>query len=909
MSLEVANSGLRRVVSDSGLARRPPADHEDASTDDSYSEGRDFQHTHQEVLKPKKKGLLYKMGLKKKKKSSISNSTERLYHSYDSRSPNHSTHSEPGGLLQSSAGPLPRHSFHSLADYSRSASTTSEPSSSFKRLSQPTSPEGANESPPDSDSSRDDVPVVRVYRPSCHSAPVSVVNSDQTTPNTSPVFERKESSLLESHQMSLSVSQQSLVAPPGKMFGVHITLMEGLRLAVRDRGGTSDPYVKFRLGEQRYRSRTIMKDLNPKWNESFILWTSSLQEPLRLKVYDYDRGWTDDFMGGATIDLTMFPLNKSLRRVLKLEDASSLEEDLGCLVVFMEITAEEMSPEGLEMVQSVTNTKKTKRAVTMSKLRQWNSILTVAILRGMDLPAVDANDCHPYCKVKMGSQRCKSRVLHRTTTPEWKEQFDLRMYEGESQSLHFEVWDRVLRKKDKFMGSCSIDLSKLNIEVTQEMVLNLDEGEGKIHVLLTISGHSEGVWSEESIDSCEMMQRPSSVDWEEIKKKYGILNSHKSINDVGFLQIKVEKALNLVSQRHSGCDPVAVIELGNTQVRTTTLSRTNNPVWNKTFNIHVKDIHDVLTITVYSGDSTRGSEFVGTVAIPLLRLADGPQSYKLKDKHCLEPVGKAEVFIESLLVYNPVRAGLRTIKPREARALQQPDKIQRRLLMSNVRRVADLVRTIVTVLQFVNNVFSWENRVLSAVSLLVFVYGCLCFQYWMPFALLAGVFIGQYLRMTAFPRTLGRQSSSYSTSLDVVTSESEPSDSEEEWEEETTQSLSQKVRKVHEVLTTTQQVLGFVADLGEQVTNLFIWSVPFCCWLAITVLLGAAGVLYFIPPRFIILLWGLNKFSKKLRNPNYIPNNELLDFLSRIPTNKQLAQWEAAKKTHKNSKKKNKKKQ
>ena len=71
-----------------------------------------------------------------------------------------------------------------------------------------------------------------------------------------------------------------------------------------------------------------------------------------------------------------------------------------------------------------------------------------------------------------------------------------------------------------FPNSCSVDLSKLNIEVTQEMVLNLDEGEGKIHMLLTISGHSERVWSEESIDSCEMMQRPSSVDWEEIKKKY-----------------------------------------------------------------------------------------------------------------------------------------------------------------------------------------------------------------------------------------------------------------------------------------------------------------------------------------------------------------------------------------------------
>ena len=33
---------------------------------------------------------------------------------------------------------------------------------------------------------------------------------------------------------------------------------------------------------------------------------------------------------------------------------------------------------------------------------------------------------------------------------------------------------------------------------------------------------------------------------------------------------------------------------------------------------------------------------------------------------------------------------------------------------------------------------------------------------------------------------------------------------------------------------------------------------------------------------------GINKFSKRLRNPNYIDNNELLDYLSRSPSDREL---------------------
>lgn len=68
----------------------------------------------------------------------------------------------------------------------------------------------------------------------------------------------------------------------------------------------------------------------------------------------------------------------------------------------------------------------------------------------------------------------------------------------------------------------------------------------------------------------------------------------------------------------------------------------------------------------------------------------------------------------------------------------------------------------------------------------------------------------------------------------------------------------------------------------------FNFSVPFLSYLAIILLLVASLLLYAIPLRYIILAWGINKFTRKLLRPHSIDNNELLDFLSRVPDDEQL---------------------
>lgn len=38
-------------------------------------------------------------------------------------------------------------------------------------------------------------------------------------------------------------------------------------------------------------------------------------------------------------------------------------------------------------------------------------------------------------------------------------------------------------------------------------------------------------------------------------------------------------------------------------------------------------------------------------------------------------------------------------------------------------------------------------------------------------------------------------------------------------------------------------------------------------------------------------MWGINKFSRKLVRPDTVPNNELLDFLSRVPDDEDLVSY------------------
>uniref|UniRef100_A0A2K6KXJ2 C2 domain-containing protein n=1 Tax=Rhinopithecus bieti TaxID=61621 RepID=A0A2K6KXJ2_RHIBE len=104
-----------------------------------------------------------------------------------------------------------------------------------------------------------------------------------------------------------------------------------------------------------------------------------------------------------------------------------------------------------------------------------------------------------------------------------------------------------------------------------------------------------------------------------------------------------------------------------------------------------------------------------------------------------------------------------------------------------------------------------------------------------------------------------------------------------------------KIYAIQEVCVSVQNILDEVASFGERIKNTFNWTVPFLSWLAIIALCVFTVILYCIPLRYIVLVWGINKFTKKLRSPYAIDNNELLDFLSRVPSDVQMVQYQELK--------------
>ena len=113
-------------------------------------------------------------------------------------------------------------------------------------------------------------------------------------------------------------------------FQLRIQLVAGRNLVAMDKNGTSDPYVKFKMnGRLIHKSRTISASLNPTWEETFSLPVEDPFVPITIKVFDYDWGLQDDFMGSTELQLTTLELNQTNDMWLKLIDPAQPERDMG----------------------------------------------------------------------------------------------------------------------------------------------------------------------------------------------------------------------------------------------------------------------------------------------------------------------------------------------------------------------------------------------------------------------------------------------------------------------------------------------------------------------------------------------------------------------------------------------------
>ncbi|XP_043096715.1 multiple C2 and transmembrane domain-containing protein 1 isoform X2 [Puntigrus tetrazona] len=706
-------------------------------------------------------------------------------------------------------------------------------------------------------------------------------------------------------------SNEELLAPskPG-MYQLDIVLKKGNNLAIRDRGGTSDPYVKFKIaGKEVFRSKTIHKNLNPVWDEKVSLLVESLREPLYVKVFDYDFGLQDDFMGSAYLYLESLEHQRSLDVTLDLKDPHYPNHDLGSLELAVTLIPKE--GDFREAHQSM------RLSDVHRKAQLWRGIVSISLIEAHDLQPMDANGLSdPYVKFRMGHQKYKSKKIPKTLNPQWREQFDFHLYDEQGGFIDITIWDKDAGKKDDFMGRCQVDLSLLSKECTHRLDLPLEEGEGTLVLLVTLTASAAVSIADLSVN---VLDDPHER--KEILHRYSLFRSFHNIKDVGMVQVKVIRAEGLMAADVTGkSDPFCVVELSNDRLQTHTVYKNLNPEWNKVFTFNVKDIHSVLEVTVFDEDRDRSADFLGKVAIPLLNIQNGERkAYALKSKELTGPT-KGVIFLEIDVIYNVVKAGMRTLIPIEQKYIEEEPRVSKQLLLQNFNRVRRCIMFLINAGCYINSCFEWESPQRSICAFLLFVVVVWNFELYMVPLVLLMLLAWNYVLIASGKDT--RQGDVQAVE-DLLEDEEEDFDRDDKvpgsvpsqdgrlpeshiladilasWHFEWIRVMVDSERKgfmnklyaIQDVCISVQNALDEVASYGERIKNTFNWTVPFLSWLAIVALCAATFVVYFIPLRYIVLAWGVNKFTKKLRDPYSIDNNELLDFLSRVPSDVQVVQY------------------
>ncbi|XP_030040567.2 multiple C2 and transmembrane domain-containing protein isoform X5 [Manduca sexta] len=539
------------------------------------------------------------------------------------------------------------------------------------------------------------------------------------------------------------------------------------------------------------------------------------------------------------------------------------------------------------------------------KAQIWSSVVTIVLVEAKNLPPMDLDtrSSDPYCKFRLGNEKYKSKVVWKSLHPSWLEQFDLHLYDDQEQILEVTVWDKDKQTKDDFLGKCTIDLSTLEREKTHSIWKDLEDGNGQIFLLLTISGTTQ---SETITDLTSYKENPK--DREIIERRYTWYRLNETSSGVGWLCVKVYGAKGLAAADLGGkSDPFCVLELGNARLQTHTEYKTLTPNWMKIFTFTVKDISSTLDITVYDEDHDHKVEFLGKLAVPLLSIRNGEKRwYALKDKK-MRARAKGnfpQILLEMTVIWNPLKGAIRVINPKEPKYMHQEAKFKRQLFIRNVMRLKAIIMWFIEVGKILQDCFEWESRIRSFLGLLAWLAFCYYYQMWMlPFLLL--IFFARnwlvYRLTVRLKRSLRLFRSNPKAYLTQLFSRGNPllipvddedllaeEDDEDEADKEEKKSLKERLQAIQEVTQTVQNAIGYVASLGEAVKNLMNFTVPYLSYLAIIMLVGAMLVLYVIPLRYLLMAWGINKFTRKILRPHTIPNNEVLDLLSRVPDDETL---------------------
>ncbi|XP_019910686.3 extended synaptotagmin-3 isoform X2 [Esox lucius] len=221
--------------------------------------------------------------------------------------------------------------------------------------------------------------------------------------------------------------------------------------------GSSDPYAVLRVGTISFKSKTVKKNLHPRWDEirEFVVHEAPGQE-LEIEVYDEDTD-KDDFLGKYRLDFGEVKKHKEIDKWFRLEDATSGEihlklqwlslhtdpgrvmtttGDSSCAMLAVYLDNASNLPKDQTEFNHKRDGKQTKEHRVKRKATNPNS----------------------YARLSIDQQCLKSKVVYASKDPVWEQCFTFFVQNIENQQLNVQIKEH---EKKTLLGTLNVPLSRL----------------------------------------------------------------------------------------------------------------------------------------------------------------------------------------------------------------------------------------------------------------------------------------------------------------------------------------------------------------------------------------------------------------------------------------------------------------
>nr|CAH8833858.1 unnamed protein product [Trichobilharzia regenti] len=554
----------------------------------------------------------------------------------------------------------------------------------------------------------------------------------------------------------------------------------------------------------------------------------------------------------------------------------------------------------------------------------------------------------PIASLTVGMKTQQSKAVMHTKNPLWNERFEFRVRPGMKTVLQCEVFDDS-HQNGNLLGRFYLEFSKLVLDWTTCFTLKNQESRchGELHILATMTGLLPIVDSLSLPLSSNTISRSGSTDQlkretesiygdlskegvskltlDQIHDYYKVRNTLKNSNDIGWLRVVVHRATNLPAKDRSGkSNAFCEIRLVNRVVRTFTAPKNAYPIWNQAFVFPISDMYSILEVYIYE-EGKETSEITGRVSFPLIQLVNRRQKwYALKDKS-LTTLAKGSILLETIIIYNPLKASLRALYPKEKRYYVEDSKVKLRdltkkhlpLIQRNIDRLTPFIDDFKRGHQIFKRLYSWERPFLSFIALVLFEIIVLYVQPYMVGLSIAFIMIIMRIPIglttplsitspttKSFTRT-SRSKDSESEEIvndgryenndddqDIIHPENYAYYSDMDNEDEAIlrkkkdkkTSFTTKLNKIRSILGTLQDAAEQITSFLERLDYLCRWRYPWLTCLAVIIVLLVSLLLYLIPLRYLIVAYTIRKFTRAIRNQHRPSTTIFLGILNRVPS-------------------------